>query len=261
MNIVDELKSRVKEKIRNEVGDLFESDSKSSETRTISSFTSYFAQGGDLSKSNFFDVHIQVPDQLAKDTGLTARELSIQCDIAELPGKNIDVLTIRHNNFIDRVPSDILFPEITLGFICRGDLLEKKLFDLWIESMIPSNETDPYYGFAKYKITDDVSQNYFTEVSINQRYQLETDEIASQIVLIDAMPISISTMPLNWADDSAHKLTVTFAYRRWEDRTIGKTFKEAAEGADRLLPGTSFLDKVKNVVDIAHATKVLKKIF
>lgn len=259
MSIENELKSLVKEKLRNEVGDLFESDSH--EKRTVSSFTSYFAQGGDLSKSNFFDVHIQVPVELAKQTGLTARELSIQCDIAELPGKTVDVLTIRHNNFIDRVPSDLMFPEVTLGFICRGDLLEKKLFDLWLGEMIVADERDPYYGFAKYKITEDASKNYFAEVAINQRYQLETEEIASQIVLIDAMPISMSTMPLNWADDSAHKLSVTFAYRRWEDRTINKTFKEAAEGAERLLPGTSLLDKVRNVVDIAHATKVLKKIF
>lgn len=259
MSIENELKTIFKNKLRNEVGDLLDSDSH--EKRTVSSFTSYFAQVGDLSKSSFFDVHIQVPTELASQTGLTARELSIQCDIAELPGKSIDVLTIRHNNFIDRVPSDIMFPEITLGFICRGDLLEKKLFDLWIDSMIPSNERDPYYGFAKYKITKDASKNYFTEVSINQRYQLSTDDLASQIVLIDAMPISMSTMPLNWADDSAHKLSVTFAYRRWEDRSINKTFKEAAEGADRLLPGTSLLDKVKNVVDIAHAAKVLKKIF
>lgn len=259
MSIENTLKNLIKDKVRNEVGDLFESDSH--EKRTVSSFTSYFAQGGDLSKSNFFDVYIQVPTELAQQTGMTSRELSIQCDIAELPGKNIDTLTIRHNNFIDRVPSDILYPEVSLGFICRGDLLEKKLFDLWLNKMISSDERDPYYGFAKYKITGDASTNFFTEVHINQRYQLETDEIASKIVLIDAMPISMSTMPLNWADDSAHKLTVTFAYRRWEDRTIDKTFLQAAEGADRLLPGTSILEKVRNVVDIVHATKVLKKLF
>lgn len=260
MKIEDKLKKLVKDKIRNEVGDLFDSDSH--EKRTVSSFTSYFSQGGDLSKTNFFDVKINVPKDLADQTGLTSRELSIQCDIAELPGKNIDVLTIRHNNFIDRVPSDILFPEVVLGFICRGDLLEKKLFDLWLGQMLVSDERDPYYGFAKYKINDgDTGKNYYTKISINQRYQLETDDVASEIVLIDAMPISMSSMPLSWSEDSAHKLSVTFAYRRWEDKTINKTFKEAVEGADRLLPGTSIIEKIKDVVDIAHATKVLKKIF
>lgn len=259
MSIENELKNLLKDKIRNEVGDFLDRDSL--EERTINSFTSYFAKGGDLSKSSFFDVRIRVPEELREKTKMDSRDLSMQCEIAELPGKNIDTVAIRHNNLIDRIPSDILFPEVTLGFLCRGDLLEKKLFDLWLDGMISTDETNPYYGFAKYKITGDSKANYFTEIEINQRYQLETSEVASQIVLIEAMPISMSTMPLNWADDAAHKLSVTFAYRRWEDRKIQRTYKEAAEGADRLLPGTSLLDKVKNVVDIAHATKVLKKIF
>ena len=35
----------------------------------------------------------------------------------------------------------------------------------------------------------------------------------------NAIPISIGSLPLNWSDDSIHRLMVTFAYKKWYSTT------------------------------------------
>jgi hypothetical protein len=51
---------------------------------------------------------------------------------------------------------------------------------------------------------------YLSDISI-----IQFDEFVKQIYaikLIDAFPISIASMPLSWADDNFHRVTVSFAY-------------------------------------------------
>jgi len=237
----------------------------------IDGFKAYFASGGDFSKSDLFDVTVHLPADIASQIGITGQDLSFQCENVDLPGKNIDMLPIRHNMFIDRVPVDMTFPEITLSFICRADLLEKKVFDAWLESMISSNEDSKYYGVVKYKVPDqltDSADNYYSTVTITQYYpfgQLGNPPIATQIDLIDAMPISIASMPLNWQNESINTLHVTFAYRRWVDKTVTvngvSNAQDAIRNSDSNIPAATALSTVRQVLNVAKAASVLKRIF
>jgi hypothetical protein len=248
-------------------GDLFDRDKEPESNlyrSTIQDFVSYFAQGGDFSRSDYFNVVIDVPTPISKAIGLTGGDLMFQCDVAELPGRQIDLLPIRHNTFIDRIPIEVTYPEITLQFICRQDLLEKKLFDFWMEQMIGSKE-DRYHGLVKYKRKDDYEQRYDCTITIFQKFQIPTETNAAAIKLIEAMPTTVSSMPLSWGDQNFHKLSVTFAYRKWEDETIKLTdldvvtYEDALELADKPNSGSSLLDKIKTVVDVGRFADVYSR--
>lgn len=246
------------------LGDLFDKD-KVPETNlyksTVYDFVSYFAQGGDFSRSDYFNVVIDVPTLITRAIGLNGGDLMFQCDAAELPGRQIDVLPIRHNTFIDRIPIDVMYPEVTLQFICRQDMLEKKLFDYWMEQMIGSQE-DRNYGLVKYKRKPNFEERYDCNITIFQKYQIPTEANASTIKLLEAMPISMSSMPLSWDNQSFHKLSVTFAYRKWVDETIRYTdlevisYQDALELAEQPQGGSSLLDKIKTVVDVGRFADV-----
>jgi len=229
----------------------------------IDDFRSYFAKGGDFSKTDFFDVLIDVPVDIQEQIGLKGEDLIMQCEATELPGKSVETLTVRHNMFLDRLPLDVVYPDITLNFLCRGDLLEKKLFDVWLEKMVGTKDNHVNYGVVQYKLSDnpDVS-NYFGRVNIRQYYNFNaSDPVVSDIRLVDAMPIQVASMPLSWSDDGIHKLMVTFTYRKWEDTTIdfGNNFQTVSASTQSGLPGPSILDKVRTVSSVANAAKVLGK--
>ena len=82
-------------------------------------------------------------------------------------------------------------------------MAEKYFFDDWFEYINPK-DTNNY----KYK------EEYSTDLLINQ-YDL-TNRLTYSARIIQAYPISINQLDLDWSTDGYHKLVVTFAYTRWE---------------------------------------------
>jgi hypothetical protein len=234
----------------------------------VTDFISYFSRAGDMSRSDFFNVIIEVPPNISKQVGLSGHDLMYQCEAAELPGRHIDLMPIRHNTFLDRIPMDINYPEVNLTFICRSDLLEKKLFDVWMEKMVGTQE-DRNYGLVRYKIqSNDETDRYDCSIRIFQKFQIPTTTNASTIRLVEAMPTQVSSMPLHWNDQNFHKLTVTFAYRKWVAETIkwsdvsfiGSSYDEAVQNAQESgFGGGGLLDTVKTIVDVTRFVDVYSR--
>lgn len=260
----------------------------------VNEFRSHFTGLGEFAKSDKFEVAISVPNSLLTDPryGMNMqKELTFQCEAAELPGKNVNMIEYRHYAFINRIPHFQTFPEITLTFYCSGVMKEKKFFDAWLDSMIPTSS-----GLVQYYANDSGINNYSTDIVIKQfsnigvdlpaenvedpnaieevmvtatpiknntlgrrlldsavnravntavdkyigpvaqfgqylgdaktKAQPSTNSTAETVYdckLIEAMPISVSSLPLNWSDDSIHRLQVTFAYKKWISRAAGVT--------------------------------------
>ena len=97
---------------------------------------------------------------------------------------------------------------------------EKVLFDSWLEAINPSSN----YNF-NYKA------NYVSDILVNQ-YD-SADNLIYQVQLIDAFPIEVNQLDLNWNDQDYHKLAVVFAYTNWAETMvtdITKTLETAAVG-------------------------------
>ena len=143
----------------------------------------------------------------------TTRYLALQCESTELPGKSLQTADVKIYGPIFKVPYQSAYQEITFNFICTNDFFERKLFDRWLEAIMPTDTNNLRFPKGN-KIGDD--QSYLTTPKI-----VQYDDLVKQIYaieLIDAYPISIASQPLAWSDDGLHRLSVQFTYQK--HRTI-----------------------------------------
>lgn len=205
----------------------------------IDQFRSNISNNNEFALTDKFEVLIKPPSKLAD---YDMKPLRFQCEVSELPGKTINMVEFRHYGFIKRIPHHITYPEVTLTFLCNGKMSEKRLFDDWHNLMIPNesglveyfNSNDyaaditiiQYSHISNHDRNDELTEN---TVKPNQNVydRMRSDRAAEaamanykpnkiyECTLIEALPVSMSSLPLNWADSSIHKLNVTFAYKKW----------------------------------------------
>lgn len=121
----------------------------------VNKFITNFDKHGGYAKSSKFEVRIALPPAV---TGLgSTEELALQCEAAELPGYAVNTSESKIYGAPTYVAATPSFSEIQMTFICSGDFWEKKLFDSWIDYIIPKNSY-----LVQYK------QNYQTNITIFQ---------------------------------------------------------------------------------------------
>ena len=186
----------------------------------VNQFRNHISKYNEFAKNDKFEVWIPVPNNAALKGEFGMRELAFQCEVAELPGKAISMAEFRHYGFTNRVPYAIAYNEITLGFVCNGEMIERKFFDSWMESMVSTEN-----GLVSYQGGDDLYEKYNSDIIIKQ-YSQTADKNGDyrtiyECTLIDAIPTSMSALPLSWQDGSIHKMSVTFAYKKWVVKDSG----------------------------------------
>jgi hypothetical protein len=137
----------------------------------------------------------------------TSRYLAFSCEAAELPGKTVRTVDVQIYGPTFKVPYQAAYNDINLTFLCTNDFVERKIFDRWMEAMIPSDTNNPRYPKGD-------KSRYMTNITITQY-----DELINRIYviqLVDAFPIGIAPQQLAWADDNFSRLTVNFAYQRYK---------------------------------------------
>jgi hypothetical protein len=124
---------------------------------------------------------------------------------------------------------------MNLTFICTNDFYERKLFDQWMEAISPN---DTYN--MRFPKGNDAFTGYMTKITV-----IQYDDVVKQIYavnLIDAFPIGVAAQPLSWAEEGFHRVSVQFAYQKFETVYEGKTdignavASLAGQFAGRLLP-------------------------
>lgn len=135
-----------------------------------------------------------------------SRYLALQCESTELPGKTLQTADVKIYGPTFKVPYQTQYNDITFTFICTNDFYERKLFDQWLEAIMPSDTNNLRY--AKGSVS-----NYMTDIKI-----IQYDDTIKQIyasVLNEAFPIGVAAQPLAWSDEGFHRVSVQFAYQRY----------------------------------------------
>lgn len=194
----------------------------------VDNFMSHYSGHQDYSKTSRFEVLIFAPakltNSLAKPEGLR-----FQCETSELPGYNVNTVDGRVYGASYAVAANPVYSDLSLTFICAGDLWEKQFFDSWMDFIMPKGD---YGYFAQYR------DDYVAPIQVKQ--YLETPATPSLFGLmnkvnsagkpfvqippkpayeakfIEAFPTSVAPVTLNWGDDAINRLNVTFKYKRWE---------------------------------------------
>jgi hypothetical protein len=160
----------------------------------------------ELARPNKFDVFIPIPVGLAPYLTVS-RALNYRCESTDLPGRAIATTTQKIYGPEEKFPYQTTYNDINLTFICTDKMEEKNFFDAWLEYINPSVT----FNF-KYK------QKYAVNLRINQ-YDVR-NKVSYSVDLVEAFPIGINEMPLDWSSDGYHKLTVTFAYTKWRNNSV-----------------------------------------
>lgn len=171
----------------------------------------------ELSRTSRFDVYIPAPfilltmlDMITNTKGLTLR-----CEAAEMPGRALATIDRKiGTNPVFKVPYQSMYNEMNMTFIVDGDMSEKLFFDLWMDSINPTTN----YNFRYPK-------DYVTDIAITQ-YDNQ-NEVSYRSILLNAYPLSVNQMDLDWTTDGYHKLNVVFAYTNWTYGTIPEIGKNA----------------------------------
>jgi hypothetical protein len=171
----------------------------------ISQFLTSFKQ--DLARPHRYDVMIPIPLALAPFYLSTAQNINMRCEATELPGRTFGTTERKIGSApIQKSPYQSIYNDLQMTFIVDGDMSQKKFFDLWMEYINPSST----YNF-NYK------GNYVSDIAITQYDQ--QNNVTYRAVLLDAYPLVVNQLDLDWTNDSYHKLTVVFAYTSWAEAT------------------------------------------
>lgn len=201
-------------------------------TGSISDFKSSFRN--EPAKPNRFDVSIPVPLALIPFRN-TARNLSFRCERANLPSRSFATIEQKYGaNPTEKYPYISNYNDMDLTFIVTDSMEEKLFFDAWMEYIQPSYRFD-----FRYK------KDYVTTMQVNQ-YDYKNKLIYS-VNLIDAYPIVINQMDLDWSSTDFHRLTVSFAYTYWQNNSI------QAIGTSLLQSGISQITAGLTNVDVSNA--------
>src|SRR6185312_16607431 len=119
----------------------------------VNEFVHHYANYNERSSADKFYVMISLTNLLTKSFGnFGSRELALECEQAEFPGIDVVPIEYRHYGFIRRIPHYLNFSPLSLTFYCNGQMLEKKLFDVWIQLCIPTDGNGP--GLIQYRQDD-----------------------------------------------------------------------------------------------------------
>ena len=202
---------------------------------TPQSFLSNINSKDGLARPNRFQVLLPIPDIVVSaitandiqdpkndgpaqtyirnnSTGATLKRwLSLQCEQAELPGKQLQTVDARIYGPTYKIPYQAQYSDITLQFLCSNSFYERKLFDRWLENIVPVNTNN-----ARFPRGSGIGDGYLVNITV-----VQFDDYIKKIYaieLIDAFPISIAAQPLSWGDDNFHRVSVQFSYQRF--RTV-----------------------------------------
>lgn len=261
----------------------------------ISAFRAHFAKHGDFSPTSKFDVRITAPPAL----GLLAGDLRFQCEATELPGYTINTVDNRYYGVANPVASFSSFADLNLTFVCAADLWEKKLFDRWMNLVVPINNYNPNYkdvytapkieinqytgisreftelgesrdsfapenqgfglGMQNSKFLEFGSLGYDAKSAPPEIPPIEIGHKSYTVTFFEAFPTSIAPMAVNWADDSFHRLAVTFRYQYWTTGDLEQTAKKQNDGVPVTAPRAQTPAKASGSTPPVVGTKPTKQ--
>lgn len=181
----------------------------------------------------------QDPQSVSANPSIT-RYLSLQCETAELPGKSLITADEKIYGPTVKIPYQTQYNEMNMTFLCTNDFYERKLFDRWLESIMPSDTNNLRYQ-------KDERTRYLSNIKI-----IQYDDFIKQIYaveLIDAYPVSIAAQPLSWGEDGFHRLNVQFTYSHYKPLYTG-TYDVVAAASELL--GASIGTKITNPINTGY---------
>jgi len=144
------------------------------------------------------------------------QNITMRCEQASLPHRTFGTAHQKIYGPVEHYPIQHYYPYVTCTFICSDNMHEKMFFDLWMEYMSTSSPALlalNALGIGGARFDFEYKSNYAAAINIRQ-YDVGGNS-QYNVFLIDAFPIAVHEMPLDWASQEINRIRVTFAYHYW----------------------------------------------
>ena len=191
-------------------------------------------------------------DETKSSNPSLSRYLALQCESAELPGKTLLTQDVKIYGPGFKVPFQTQYTETTLTFVCTNEFYERKLFERWMEAIMPTDTNNLRYS-------KDEETRYMTNIQI-----IQYDDFIKKIFIIellDAFPISVASQPLSWSEEGFHRVSVQFTYQKYRVVYSGSYDIAAAAFALFGTKAATFFDKAGQKVSDTIGGAISRVIF
>lgn len=160
-----------------------------------------------VAKNSHFEVFIQGGGDIS-----TERELSYRAETVDIPGRSISSMEHKFQNYgpINKVAYGSIYGDVTVQFIMSQDMREKEYFEIWQDKMVGTGA----FADGQPQFNTKYFDNYAGTVEIRQYGS--HGNLHSIHTLNEAYPLIINPITMNWSEDNAARLGVTFAYRNYK---------------------------------------------
>ncbi len=211
---------------------------------TIDNFKATLSKRGGLAQQNRFQIIFTPPGQsllninastlvgaLRGKTSVKSlindpRDISMLCESATLPGRQITSMDYTSNKNTVKVPYSLINEDVTLSFLLTNDYYIKTMMDDWLASIV---DMDIYrVGYKKDFSVDVVIQ------------QLDSNNVPIYGVRLEnAFPTTVSSVVLdNNSENTPQKLSVTLSFDNYVPEgplsSTGSAIREAVRGITNL---------------------------
>lgn len=175
-------------------------------------------------KSHNFEVLITSPIYSIYEDS----EMRFKCESIEFPGRSAQTTDYRQYGTLQKIAYNTIYQDLTMSVLVSSGYKEVEYFNGWFDAVVGKHRTNRFEAPGPTSsIGFDV--NYFDEYrsSLNIIAYDQTGNVTRNVKLIDAYPIIINPIALNWNSNDIVRLNVTMTYRYWKDEEV-----EAVEISD-----------------------------
>ena len=148
------------------------------------------------------------------------RDLGLLCNAAELPATSFATAQIEGNRMgmVEKFAHSRVFTDTSMTFYVDSDYRTLKFFEMWHE-FIASGSMTPTGGRA-----DPSHVAYYHRMKYPSEYKIDTMRIQKfnkdhfrsvEYTFLNAFPVNVSSMPVQYDGNSVLECQVTFAYDRY----------------------------------------------
>lgn len=169
-------------------------------------FLSYLNRYGVAKTSHF---RLFVPAFKGEQFSDIDRLLGLRCEATELPGRQLVSNDSRTYGPTYKTPYQSLYQEITLNFIETGNFMIRGFFETWISLIFnPSTNKLAYPNTYRF----DTSLTQYDVMVLDEKSPRSSLRTTAVWNMYNSFPTAINQMPVSWAEDGLHRVTVTMAY-------------------------------------------------
>lgn len=213
-----------------------------------------------VSKQSHFIMMITVPPKLQSLYGSYSEHLIYRIDSSEFPGRTISTTPYKEYGTIRKIGYEPNYPDVTASMIISSDMTERLLFTQWQNLIIGTHSTknrNLQFDSSQWKNPDTgqilqigpnpvekKTESINNSQTANKPFNIgfyndyvgtvtivqynEDGQQAYACTLVEAYPVLVGGMPLNWGSDELHRLTVQFVYRFFEEENfpLSSSFKQ-----------------------------------